>query len=430
MAEARPGRLRCCLVTNAHIANNPRLVKEADALAAAGHDVRVVAAHVRDDIAHSDDVLMRDRPWRLQRFDVRRRGARGRWLRDSLVQRFSRALFARGLRHPALADRALTRHLDLMLTAVVAEPADVVLGHNAPALPVAVMAAHRLGARAGFDIEDLHTSELGDRSDAWLERMIIADAERRWLPRCDLLTASSPGIADEIVRLYGVRRPHVVLNVFPLAERNAAVSGVDVRAPDTISLYWYSQVIGAGRGLEDAVRALALLPAFVHLYVRGHDDGFGHILTRDAERLGVGERLHVLPPVMPHELVPRAAMHDIGLALEQPNKRNRELCLSNKLFTYLLAGLAVVATDTPAQRSVIEQVGEAGALCRPGDPADLASTLRPLVTDPARLRAARHAARIAADQRFNWDAAADDLVEYVTVPPKVARDTGRALQAR
>ena len=42
---------------------------------------------------------------------------------------------------------------------------------------------------------------------------------------------------------------------------------------------------------------------------------------------------------------------DIGLSLETGAIPNTRVLLSNKVFTYLLAGLATIYSDTPAQRA-------------------------------------------------------------------------------
>jgi glycosyltransferase involved in cell wall biosynthesis len=117
--------------------------------------------------------------------------------------------------------------------------------------------------------------------------------------------------------------------------------------------------------------------------------------------------------VAPGDLVPRAAEHDIGLALEQPVNRNRDLCATNKIFTYLLAGLAVAATDTTGQRWVMNAAPGAGFVYRPGDAAGLAAGLRQLLETPGALTAARAAAREAADRRFHFEAEAPGLVAYL-----------------
>jgi hypothetical protein len=44
---------------------------------------------------------------------------------------------------------------------------------------------------------------------------------------------------------------------------------------------------------------------------------------------------------------------------EQGHTRNRNICVTNKLFTYLLAGVPFVATDTDGQRRVCEDLPEA-----------------------------------------------------------------------
>ena len=47
--------------------------------------------------------------------------------------------------------------------------------------------------------------------------------------------------------------------------------------------------------------------------------------------------------------------------------RNRQLCLTNKAFTYMLAGMAVAITDTPGQHALGVDLGRAAALVPAGD---------------------------------------------------------------
>src|SRR5262245_56259609 len=70
MSRSRRG-LNVCIVTAGHIGSNPRVVKEADALHDAGHEVRVIAARVLDLVEPLDQALMRRIPWRLERVDLR-----------------------------------------------------------------------------------------------------------------------------------------------------------------------------------------------------------------------------------------------------------------------------------------------------------------------------------------------------------------------
>jgi glycosyltransferase involved in cell wall biosynthesis len=422
--------VRFTLVTTAHVANNPRLVKEADALAAAGHAVHVVALRQRAHLAARDDVLLRGRRWSHATVDADPSSRRGRLRRltGAALERLLRQAFALGARHPGVADRAFSRHVDALAAACASRPADVVIAHNLQALPAAVRAARRLGARLGFDIEDLHSGELPDVPRHALTRAVISDIERRYLRQCDLLTASSDGIADEIVRLYGVPRPAVILNVFPRGELDDPRAYPGERpAAARVSLYWYSQVIGAGRGLEEAIEAVATLPDDMHLSLRGElDAAFEPQLRGAIARLGLASRVHLLPQALPTELLARAACHDIGLALEQPRTRNRELCVTNKLFTYLLAGLAVVATDTEGQQAVMEAAQGAGLTYPAGDADALGQRLRALA-DPRSLDRARQRARDVAAARFNWELESRRLVAYLTSAPEAGAITANGL---
>jgi glycosyltransferase involved in cell wall biosynthesis len=97
------------------------------------------------------------------------------------------------------------------------------------------------------------------------------------------------------------------------------------------------------------------------------------------------------------------AEYDVGLALERVQHRNYSLTVTNKVFAYLLAGLAVVATDTPGQREVMSQAPEAGALYATEVVTGLREILETWIRDREKLRRAQQAAWEAARSRFCWD---------------------------
>ena len=87
--------------------------------------------------------------------------------------------------------------------------------------------------------------------------------------------------------------------------------------------------------------------------------------------------------------------------------RNRQLCLTNKAFTYILAGLPVAITDTPGQHALGVDLGRAAALVPPGDVGALAARVCALGrrSGRARLRQARRRGS-AALRRWHWEHAA------------------------
>jgi hypothetical protein len=89
--------------------------------------------------------------------------------------------------------------------------------------------------------------------------------------------------------------------------------------------------------------------------------------------------------------------------LEQAHVLNRDLCLCNKLFTYMLAGLALACTDTKGQRPLAEDLGAGAVLVRPGDVATLAAGLKRWADDVQGLARAKRACWEAARRRWHWE---------------------------
>ena len=425
-----PQRPTVCLVTSGQPSTNPRLVKEADALVGAGYRVRVVAARFA---AWADDAdrLFAGRPWTVEAVRFGEVAPRPLRMALSLRRRAAGALSDWLPGSPAVAVRALHYVTPELARLAASRPADLYVAHNLAALPAAAYAAGRHGARLGFDAEDFHRGELLDTPENARALRVTRLVEERFIPRCDYVTAASDGIAEAYAQALEIERPTTILNVFPLSDRHVPVAAEDLAAEKPAgvrSLHWFSQTIGPGRGLEDALRALPRLPDDVVLSLRGAwAPGYEESLRGEAERLGVGHRLRALPLCPPAEVVRRAAEHDVGLALEEGETVNRDLCVTNKLFTYLLAGLPFVATDTAGQRAVCRTLPEATRLYRTGDAEAFAEAARSLLESPDARRAAERAGR----ERYNWEAEQDRLLEVVdrALEPHRTQKEGRRPRA-
>jgi glycosyltransferase involved in cell wall biosynthesis len=394
---------RICLVTTLQPSANPRLVKEADALVEAGCDVRVVAAHWADWASTFDETLLETRTWTCETVDWRPDVDAPLFWKSRLRHYAARKLAAVPAFEPWVEAAALSRAAPELRPLAKRRFADLFIAHNLGALPAALAAGKRFGAPVGFDAEDFHSGQLSRPADR-AQMQIVQAAERRLLPRCAYVTAAAPAIADAYRRACGIDLPATILNVFPLADRPAFHRSTAPRAP--VRLYWFSQTIGPDRGLEDAVRALGLLRDHaVELHLRGRwAPGYEQTLRAVAAAAGVeAARLVAHEPAAPDDMVRHAAAFDIGLAIEPPVSVNNDLLLSNKIFTYLLAGTAVVATRTTGQSWLAASVGDAVAYCNANDAESLAAAVRPWLESPVRLEQARRSAWRAGETRFNWD---------------------------
>jgi len=393
-----------CLISPGHLTSNPRLVKEADALTEAGHQVAVISGWSFPP-HQSEDRCFESRPWAQHHrvaFGALATPHRRFWQR--LRQRLARGLVRLGAHGPAVAIRAWHPAGPDLIRATLGVHADLYIAHYPAALPAAALAARAHGGHYAFDAEDFHLGDFPEQSHYDFQRQLLRMIESRYLPGCVFTTAASPGIADAYADAYGIPLPVVLRNVFPLAHapEGPTPRGTAIPGP---SLYWFSQTIGPDRGLECAVRAIALAESKPHLYLRGFiSDAYRQRLFALARAEGVEDRLHLLPPAPPEQMERLAAAYDLGLVAETGGTPNRRIALTNKLFTYALAGIPMLLSDIPPHREVQIEAGETARLFRCEDPDSLAEVLDGWLTaHPDVLASARAAAYRLGQEAWNWE---------------------------
>lgn len=409
-------RRRVCLVSSTSVAHNPRLVKEADSLAAAGYAVRVVSCQNLDWVAERDFRLMRGRSWHSHPLSIMRNHPTGHWLfwKSRVRNQLCRRLLSRVTLSGGIAEHAFVRVSSELTREALREPADLYIAHALQALPSAAQAARHYSARLGFDAEDYHTGELGFEERHSLTQRLVEYIEAKYIRQSDYVSAPSSLVADALAQRYGIRNYLVIHNVFPWRDRTMLDGQIKDRRGEAVSLYWYSQAVGLNRGLQDVIRAIGLLSVPVQLHIRGSISPTVRASLLDtAAKSGVTEQIFFHPPVPPEELLSRTVEHDIGLALEQPVSENRLLTITNKIFFYLLAGLAIAASDVPGQRFVMDSCPQAGCLYPPGDYQTLARHLQGWLDDPASLQVCKQASLEAARTRWNWELEQQTLLDQI-----------------
>ncbi|MFZ0426408.1 MAG: glycosyltransferase [Xanthobacteraceae bacterium] len=405
---------RICIVGLGSISHNPRVVKEADALAAAGHDVVVVfLRHYRWSRPIDCQIIERAK-WRAEIVDVAPSGSGRlrRWASALQLHLFLR-LCRWTLRFP-VAELAYSRYFLALLRRAVRQRSDLYIGHYTGSLPVVAWAARRTGAKFAFDFEDFHRAETSGSDAGGSSNRLVAVLEDRYLPAASFVTAASWGIGEYVAKTTGLPVPTTILNVFPWADR-AGIPAPQARpANSPLSLYWFSQVVSLDRGLQDVIAAMALMRAPAELHIRGSDAGAAiDALQGLARERGVVDRVRFHPIVAPGELLADAAKHDIGLGLELRTPLNRDICITNKIFLYMLAGLGVVASRTRGHDDVIKLCPDAGFLYPSGDAAALAAILDGLAQDRQLLERTKSAALAAARDRWNWERESRSLIARI-----------------
>lgn len=407
---------KICLITPSHIASNPRLVKEAQALAANGYAVHLIFTQYVDYLVDFDFTILNNNPnWTYNFLNQTSKNVRTRLKNYALaaIQKICLMLLLSPKKSDLVIALAVNRYFFCQLKKAIKVKADLYIAHNLAALPVAVFAAKKLKVKYGFDAEDFHRNEVSDdpkHTDVQLKTIV----ENTFLPKTDYLTASSPSITRLYQRLFPSKKVITVLNAFPVVKE---VQLPFIKPNEPLKLFWFSQTIGLNRGLQDVFSALKLLEnEQIELHLLGFlADKTSIELQNLLAQLQFKNKPAIIfhPPVNADQLPVFAAQFNIGLATENSIPLNRDICLTNKVFTYLQAGLAVIASDTTAQKQFINENPNLGFCYEKGNAAKLAAFLKHLIDEPELLLQTKREAYFAARTTLNWETESTKFLKVV-----------------
>lgn len=395
-------RKRICFITTAHLSSNPRLVKEVSSAVSAGHTVSVIYNQYAINWNRFDAEIMERFPdvnW--IGLDWIGTGIRS-WVfkyYSGALQKTSRFLFS-FLKIGVVLKLAANRNFYLQLSLARRERADIYIGHTLGTLPVVVEAAEANKSLSGFDAEDFHRNEMTDDT-ASINYLLPKLIEDRYIPRVSYLSTASPLISRAYGELYPTQQPLTINNTF-----SVDFLQMPSNHRETLKLFWFSQTIGAGRGIEDVMRAIAKLNGrSITLTLLGNcTDSQLQYWVEVAKSCDLDwKTVTILAPVREREIFSIAARHHIGLALEQQTPRNRDVCLTNKLFTYLLSSLAVIATETEAQKDFFNKYPGVGETIPIGDVEAIVALLDEWASDPEKVCQMQKKAHATAFNQLNWE---------------------------
>ena len=139
----------------------------------------------------------------------------------------------------------------------------------------------------------------------------------------------------------------------------------------------YQGRYGPNRGLEQIATAAKYLNPGIEIHFRGSEDE--KILGKLKKIAKNINRKNVIfhPPVEMKDLVNYAKTADIGLIAYLPVHIDNELCMPNKVFEYMMAGLALAVSDLPELRRLVKEYNH-GTTFNPYDPKDIAKKINQL----------------------------------------------------
>lgn len=403
---------KICILTQSHLCRNPRVVKEANTLSRAGYDVTILTTFTYADLLEEDLKLIDTKKIKYKGIInmIPEKASKLSILKNRIERRIAGEIISRfGVENVNSLGYDFNRNLKLAMR----EKADLYTCHQEASTVIGCKLIQN-GFKAAFDLEDWYSHDLLPDANKSRPIKLLEKYEKFALNNAELCYTTSESLAIALSEFANSEKPKVLNNVFPIAERDH-IDGKnkDRNDFDKLSIHWYSQTIGPGRGLEFIVDALSLVDYPVQLHLRGNvsEDYKALLTSRLPDNKDHDIYFHSLVPHL--ELLGRIAEHDIGLATEKHSPPSRNLTITNKILQYLLAGIAVVASDTDGQKEVAVNAPESVFLYENDNKEQFADILNQLSSDKKKLEKAKEKALEVSEQRYCWELQEKWLVKWI-----------------
>lgn len=263
-------------------------------------------------------------------------------------------------------------------------------------------------AKLIYEVHQVHASRIG----RWIEG---------YAARRAFVVAITAHLAQHM-RDLGARRVLVEHDGFRAARFADVPDQAAARAalglpPDAFVVGYVGRLhtLGMSKGLDTLVSALAQIEpgtVAIHLLlVGGPADGIDRVRA-DWETRGLpAELLHAVGQVAPDDVPRYLAAMDAGVMPLPWTEHFAYRASALKLFEYMAAGCAVVASDLPSTAEVVQHDVTA-LLVPPSDVAALRDALQRLATDPALRERLAQQAQMAV-QHYAWDRRAARIRDFV-----------------
>ncbi len=287
---------------------------------------------------------------------------------------------------------------------LIRTPADIYHAHDLTALPACYIAAQFHRTALIFDAHELPLQAL--EGSLWYRfRKLFAYILAIIISRCAGVITVSPPIAQEIRSHYHPLDVSLIRNVplYQTVSRSDRLRQYLGLGPD-VRIALYQGNLQADRGLDRLIHAASFLEPDIVIVMMGK--GIGATQSQLEALIvseGVADRVKIIPAVPYAELLHWTASADVGLIIYSPDlSLNVRMCLPNKLFEYLMAGLPVLASPLDAVVDVLNTY-DVGQIISSLTPTEIGTSINTVLADRVALDRMHNNALKAVQRELCWE---------------------------
>jgi hypothetical protein len=383
------------LITSTNLACNPRCLKEVRLLNALHFKITVVAFNLHNWTTEKETIINKELSnVEFIYLETTKHDFFG-WIFSSLMEKISLRFSSLLKSNTFLSSMSISKRSWILLkwSKKWKGKTGFIIAHNPPAFYVAAEMAKSLNIPFAIDVEDYHPGEGNNENQKknviFLMQQTIAQ------------TAYTSYAAPLIKKYTEAFLPKNTLNGIVINNNFSQSEFLEPVQRNTsnpkLKFVWFSQFIDYGRGLEKVLPALDDFADLIELTLIGN-------LREPFFEAELKHRQYIktISSLSQKDLNNELTNHDFGLALEDKEvDMNRNICLTNKIWSYFQAGLFIIASDTEAQQDFILQHQNHGLIIS-FEADDILQKIKMLIYQLPEIRS-KKAIRFEDAKKENWE---------------------------
>jgi glycosyltransferase involved in cell wall biosynthesis len=226
---------------------------------------------------------------------------------------------------------------------------DIFLSNDLDTLLPNFLISKLRGKKLVYDSHEYFTG-VPELQSSHLKRKVWQGLEKLMLPNIKHAYTVNQSIADLYYSKYSIKM-RVVRNMPYL--RGEAISKTKYYPENKTVLLLQGTGINEGRGAEELIQSMQLLPNQFMLFLIGSGDCWNK-LKKIAADLNLNDKVKFIDKIPFSELRDYTSQAHLGISLDKPFCLNYKLSLPNKIFDYIHAGIPVLSSDVIEVKRIID----------------------------------------------------------------------------
>jgi glycosyltransferase involved in cell wall biosynthesis len=200
-------------------------------------------------------------------------------------------------------------------------------------------------------VYDAHEHETERHHQSNFDKKILKIVERFLLKYVDEVITVSEPIADDYVKLYGIKKPALIYNTpSKISIKKKDIFREKFNIPKEHIIFLYQGGLQPRRGILEFLELIKDKKDVSYVIM-----GFGELKKEILKRMESQSNLYFHDAVSPDILLDYTSSADIGVCIEENLCKSWDLALPNKMFEYAMVDLPVIVSGLSELKRFVEE---------------------------------------------------------------------------